>query len=405
MEAALANRIWVGGAIATMGLISVEGRALAIDCNTLPNPVFLQVGDTQEPLMKKLGQKLRANAPNPITIIYKTSGSCTNIDAIYNDTKLVTNPSYVPSAAEDPLWDSSKPSPTCVIDPAGVSLDVANSNVFIEACTATPVPAGLAVSTGPVQPYVFVVPEASTQTAILAEEAYFTFGFGAAGMVDPWNDEAFMFIRPTTKSTLLSIAANIQVPAAKWKGVPLDKSSDVLNAVATSTAPETTIGILGAEVYDGARDKVNALAYRAYQQKHAYYPDASKDTFDKQNVRDGHYTIWSPTVYIQKVDGGGSPTNAKAAYIIDLILGNVVTPAPNFDSLDIVVSGVKLVPDCAMKVKRAGEGGDLSLYDADQPCGCFFDSKLGVAPASCTVCTEDTMCGAGKCRHGFCEAK
>src|SRR5690242_10070625 len=83
-----------------------EALAAPPACSALPNPVYLQVGDTQEPLMKALGKALRDSMVNPMTIIYKTSGSCTNIDAIYNATKLTTNPLYVPSTMEDPTWDT-----------------------------------------------------------------------------------------------------------------------------------------------------------------------------------------------------------------------------------------------------------------------------------------------------------
>ena len=51
----------------------------------------------------------------------------------------------------------------------------------MEACNDQPAPAGIGAFEGPVQPYVFVVPAASSQTALTAEEAYFVFGFGAAG--------------------------------------------------------------------------------------------------------------------------------------------------------------------------------------------------------------------------------
>jgi len=70
-------------------LLAIGGRAGAAPCSTvgpsggaLPNPVYLQVGDTQEPLLKSLGAAL-ANEASPVSFIYITSGSCTNIDAIY----------------------------------------------------------------------------------------------------------------------------------------------------------------------------------------------------------------------------------------------------------------------------------------------------------------------------------
>src|SRR5690242_12549967 len=92
--------------------------ALAVNCSDLPNPLYLQVGDTQEPLMKSLGQELRESMVHPMTLVYLTSGSCTNIDAFYNDTKITQNPKYVPSSMEDRTWDPSKPAPQCTIDPA-----------------------------------------------------------------------------------------------------------------------------------------------------------------------------------------------------------------------------------------------------------------------------------------------
>lgn len=379
-------------------------NAFAADCNTLPNPVYIQTGDTQEPLMKSLGQSLRESKVNPITIIYKTSGSCTNIDAMYKATSLTTNPQYIPSSTEDPTWDPSKPTPQCTIDPSGVPLDLAISALFVSSCDPSTPPAGIGLFQGPVQPYVFIVPKASSQKAITAEEAYFVFGFGAAGKIEPWTDESSYFIRTTTKSTLLTMAAAIGVPGAKWKGVMLDKSSEVLNSVATSPNPEKTIGIMGAEIYDANRDKVNTLAFRAFKQTHAYYPDATATSFDKRNVRDGHYTIWSPTVYLAPVDAQGNLKNARVKYIVDMILSKTVTPTPDFNPLDIIISK-GLVPDCAMQVTRSFEGGDLSLYSPAERCGCYYESRVGSPGASCTVCSTDVECNGGKCRFGYCEAK
>lgn len=389
---------------ASLSMVTGAHSARAIDCSTLPNPVYIQTGDTQEPLMKSLGQKLRESQVNPMTIIYKPSGSCTNIDAMYKGTPLSTNPQYIPSVAEDPTWDPSKPTPQCTIDPNGVPLDLAVSALFVSACDPSTPPAGIALFQGPVQPYLFIVPKASSQVAITAEEAYFVFGFGTAGKVEPWTDESLFFIRTPTKSTLLTTAAAIGVPGAKWKGVMYDKSSEVLNGVATSPSPEKTIGILGAEIYDATRDKVKTLAFQAYKQKHAYYPDSTSTSFDKRNVRDGHYTIWSPTVYLAHVDAQGVPTNARVRYLVDMILSKTVTPTPDFDPLEVVISK-GLVPDCAMKVTRSFEGGDLSLYTPAEPCGCFFESQVGKPGGECKTCAGDGECSGGKCRHGYCEAQ
>jgi len=88
------------------------GRAEAqVACDSLPNVVYMQIGDTQQPLIKELGRALRDNTPNPISIVYVTSGSCTNIAAIYNDTAIATNLLYVPSTAEHATWTPALPAP------------------------------------------------------------------------------------------------------------------------------------------------------------------------------------------------------------------------------------------------------------------------------------------------------
>src|SRR5262249_35814875 len=96
--------------------------------------------------------------------------------------------------------------------------------------------------------------------------------------------------------------------------------------------------------------------------------------------------------------------NARAKYIVDLVTEYTSTPAPNFDALATLM-GVNLVPDCAMTVQRSKEGGDFSLYAPAEPCGCFFESVVGTAPASCKTCNDDGPGGSGKCRFGYCEAR
>jgi hypothetical protein len=390
--------------LGALGLVSPALHAQTpVACNTLSNVVYMQVGDTQEPLMKSLGRKLRDNTANPITIVYSLNGSCTNIEALYTGVKLTTAGSYIPSTAEDATWDTTKAALNCSVG-SGVDIDIGVSATFVGSCNSDPPPTGIRLFTGPVQPYVFVVPVASTQKAITAEEGYFVFGYGAAGMVEPWTNESLLAIRAPTKSTLLTLAAAIGVqPANKAKGIQYAKSSDVLKAVSTSASPEATIGMLGAEIADAHPADVTQLAFRAFGQRHAYYPNSTSTSFDKQNVRDGHYLPWSPTVYIAPAPGG-IITNPLAKYIIDIVTSKDATPAPNFDGLGTLI-GVNLIPDCAMHVKRPFEGADLSLYSSAEPCDCFYRSKVGTVPASCTSCTDDGPCGTGKCRHQFCEAR
>jgi hypothetical protein len=384
--------------------------AVSHACADLPGTVvYIESGDTQENLLKNLGRQLRDK--NDITIAFNLTGSCTLTNDIYTNAKVVPNGSlkYIPSTAEDPAWTPSAPEPTCTTGAAGVPIDLAISALFVDSCGlgGPPANSGLALIQGPVQAYTFVVPTASDQTAIWAEEAYYAFGFGDANPLaptyDPWNNDMFMFIRPTTKSTLVATAKNIDVPPAKWKGVPEAASSDVVNAVINSSNAEAAIGILGAEVYDANRTKgLHTLAFQAFSQKQAYYPDSTAGAFDKQNVRDGHYTLWSPTVYLTKVGPGGVPTNASVAAITAAVLGT----APTLDGLADVVK-VGLIPECAMQVTRSTDGGDLSPFTPPESCTCYYLSKISGAtgtPAGCTPCTLNSDCGdAGKCQFGFCE--
>jgi hypothetical protein len=372
----------------------------------------MQIGDTQENLIKTLGKQLRESTANPITIIYVTSGSCTNTLALYNNTPITTNPKFIPTQTEVPGWTASMAAPTCNNDLAGGKVpDIVNSNVFIEACAGQTKPADIKATQGPIQPYVFVVPKMSTQTAITAAEAYFVFGWvdGMGMGPGPWAFDAFKFIRPMDKSTLVSMAFNIKLDPGHWHGQHLPASGDVvtqLNMNNTATNAEKSIGILGAEVYDKNRTTMTALAFKGFEQTKAYWPDSTVSAKDKKNVIDGHYMIWSPTVYLARYLPGMTQIAIKSQYIIDLILGKDVTPAADFDSLASVIS-VGLVPECAMHVDRCGEGTDLKPYTPAAPCDCYFQSKVqnNPTPPGCTVCSAGNPCATGVCRRGFCEAR
>jgi hypothetical protein len=397
-------------ALAALALTSPSPAHAAAppDCSTLnlPNPIYMQIGDTQQPLIKELGRALRDSAVKPTTLIYITSDSCSNIAAARIGAPISITMSYVPSTLENGTWKTTDPPLSCSPPGGSVVPDILNSNVFISACETTPLPDTIAIDYGAAQAYVLAVPKASHQTVITAEEAYFVFGFGAAGMAMPWTSIGEIYVRNVTASTLLAWAANVGIqPPIKMKGQPLAKSADVVSALKKATDPEAAIGILGAEVYAANTTTLTALAYRAYGQYHAYWPDSTSSGVDKQNVRDGHYTVWSPTVYMYKLmPGTTTPVKPDAKWVVDLIANRAATPAPEFDPVQFVFD-VGLVPLCAMKVTRAFEGGDLSPYDPPEPCGCFFDHLAGKSPA-CSTCDVDHPCASGTtCRHGYCEAR
>lgn len=390
--------------VAACGLwaVAAPGSATAQDvaCADLPNPVYIQVGSTVLPLVRSLARELRDSSANPMTVVFTDGRSCQMVDAMATGASLTTNLSYVPSTEEDADWTPDMPPLPCRIDPEGHPLEMVHSDVFVESCSDTPLPDGIGSVQGPVLPFTFVVPPASSQVAITAEEAYFAWGFGAEGMAAPWTDESFLFTRPNSSGTKITFGANFGVPASRWKGEQLAKTGDVINAVTSSVNPEATLGIVGGANYDGNRDKLKSLAFRAFGQNLAFYPDSTATSFDKRNVRDGHYVLWGPAIFVTNVDADGEPTNPNIKYFLDLLRSRPTEPAADFDATGIIVDR-GFIPDCAMGVSRDTQGGDLAPYRPAEPCGCFFESR--VAESACTACTTDDECGAGSCVLGFCE--
>jgi hypothetical protein len=95
------------------------------------------------------------------------------------------------------------------------------------------------------------------------------------------------------------------------------------------------------------------------------------------------------------------PVKPDTQYVIDMIAGKQVTPAPNFDP-NINVARVGLVPDCAMRVTRSFDGGPLSLYKPAESCTCKFESIVDAS--GCATCDASNPCTGGTvCRAGYCE--
>jgi hypothetical protein len=252
----------------------------------------------------------------------------------------------------------------------------------------------------------FVVPSASSQTMISAEAAYFVFGFGMAGMAAPWTDETFIFQRSATSGTQAMLATAINVAPNKWKGVMQSSSGNMLAALvaANSTGAEKAIGILASDVADTNRDKVRILAYQHYKQDCAWLPDSSSTSFDKINVRDGHYPNWGPLHLLAKIDTTTKlPVKPDAANLVGYFTGKVTPPA-GVNLLDLEIAA-HTVPACAMRVQRSAELGPVSAFTPMTPCGCYFDFKAN-SSTTCAACAKDSDCtgSATHCRYGYCEA-
>lgn len=403
-----------------LALAALTGTApaLADDCATLAanssKQLLLVSGSTAlKPLLNVMGPKLAA-APNNVLIAYLGNGSCSGVDNVVSpDQNLLAAGTALSYYPESFTGGAAGTPPTCTLSAASAT-QLAISDVFVETCTRAARPSTLSDFNGPAQVMTFVVPPASTQTAITAEEAYFAFGFGGASgkQAPPWTDPNFFFIRPDSSGTLRILASLIKVPNEKWFGQRKNSSGkdagsgDVLSAVSASTNTEGTIGILGMDLVDAGtnRDKVKILALKGPGQRFAFYPDATSTSHDKLNVREGRYMGLGYAHLIAPVNAQGVVTNASAKTFIDVLLGNKTITG--LDLVKTITQDAHLVPLCAMKVQRTAEGGDLHRYKPAVSCGCYFESLVGTPSSSCTACTTDSQCSSSQsCQTGFCEAK
>jgi hypothetical protein len=389
-------------------------NALTGEDNTVP-VLYIENGDTQEFLVKKLG-KLLMQSTNKLRIIYRNRPTCNIRNDLFSGAQMTTVADgttprpvrYIPASA---TFDPTTPAPTCTVpDPpaAGQPIALGIGATYLSSCAQTPAqPADVGVLEGPTQAYGFITHNKSSQVAITAEEGYLAYGFADdVGAAAPWTVQSLRFKRGNTASTTLTMSAAIHLLPTQMKAAADSGTSDALIAsVEGAATPEAALGILGMDLYDQHRPDLKLLAFKTFGQKYAYFPDSTNATFDKQNVRDGHYLPWSPTPYISKVAAGATTfTDPNAKRVYDLVMGTAV--GDDVDGLAQVTSS-GLIPKCAMKVTRSGDGADLSLYSDPAPCGCYFEKNVPQGTTACTACTvgNDAPCGTGKCRLGYCEAK
>ncbi len=397
----------------TVATLVAAKRAEAAPCDVLDNgqnntipALYVENGDTQEPLIKRLGKQLMASGTK-VRIIYRNRPTCelaTNFYGARTVTTVANRPiRYIP---EDPAFDPKADAPQCDAPATPPQFELSVGATFLSSCTLPAKPANVSVSDGPSQAYGFITNKASSQVAITAEEGYLAYGFTeGTGQASPWVVQNQRFIRGTTASTTLTMSAAIALKASQMKAATPSTTSALLEAaVETSPDAQAALGILGLDLFDQDRSRVKLLAFKGFNQRFAYYPDSTSGSFDKQNVRDGHYLPWAPTPYLFINDGvgGATPTNATVKRVVELVFGQRLEPG--VDALKSVIDS-GLVPQCAMRVKRSSEGGDLSLYSSPAPCGCYFDKNVSGGSTSCTVCTDDGPCGGGKCRFGYCEVR
>ncbi len=404
----------IGAAAVCLSMFGWTESAFAdTACSSLPNTVVIAGSTAVKSLVQAVGAKLaRATGDDLITIVYQGKGSCAGVQVIGADTDptgACTDASCVKGTADyydttyDPTVMGAKP-PTCDLDPNGTHVDIAFSDVYKESCDGVSNP-NLRDQSMVVLPFGFVVPKASSQEAIDAREAYYVYGKGMAANVTPWTNPAAVFQRDSTSGTQITMFKNIHIPIASQLGTTANPNSTdgVATSVAAVTNAEQGLGIAGLDAVDlKYRGSLDVLAYRHWGQKKFYWGDSTPTSYDKKNIRDGHYPLWGYEHGVYLVDGSGNPLKPRAKKLADILSGAVALPGG-----DVVVEAAKvsIIPTCAMEVSRMTDGGDFSAYTPAEPCTCAFEKNVTQGSTSCKACTADTDCSAGqKCRHNYCEA-
>ncbi len=380
------------GAAAALAALLLPVAAQAVDCDTLTNPIYGTGGSAQKPLLALLAARLAALSP-PRTLVYSSPGACFAINAFTaTPTRITGTPSY---------WTAGGVEATCTVPVTGQAADFGCMGNSVTQCAGiTALPAGVGEVEGPVTAWNFFVPAASSQQSISSAAAYFVFGFGNTGGVAPWTNEAFIIRRDENSAAQIFMGLAAGVPPTRFRGVDAMTNGRSISLVAMAGTPEQAIGFASADNVDANRATVRTLAYQHTDQSCGYWPDSTVTSFDKANVRDGHYWLWSPARLIVPVGSDGQPSNPLTRELVNYWNGSVETPEVPFTEVQI---RSRSIPQCAMQVWRNGDLGALYSRAPSAPCNCLF-SQIATGSTTCAPCSATTACATGVCRHGYCEA-
>src|ERR1700723_1731217 len=284
------------------------------NCSSLPGTIIYGAGGSaQAPLLTQIGTQL-AVAASPVSIVYSDSGS-----ACAGYTDLVTPTSITGTAL---YWDGSGSTLPCQLDAGGDPVTFAVMGNAPNLCSGvTGLAAGFGQFLGPVQPIDFVVPTSSSQQSISTEAAYYIWGFGASDAnhtVSPWGTAADIFTRSASSFVNVFVSLDTGVPAATVAAHGTVESTNSATGTGLSALNGTAnapagIGFVSGEVADGNRSAIKVLAYQHTGQTCGYWPDSTIDAFDKVNIRNGQYWLWSPVHFYAAVNGANAISDANTA--------------------------------------------------------------------------------------------
>lgn len=403
--APLATMDPVNGAIPPLVNPAVTPTASCADQG--PNLIYMYGTADFAPMLKAVQPLLSAGSPK-YRAVYQNASSCAGVISVFDPAKRLMKDPAVGSSTYAFYFDDSGTQTPCLLGAAGTTIDIGVSNLFSNTCSTDTAQyvsgAGVNDYTGPVVPFVLSVPSASSEEVISAEAAHMVFGRGGRGgqgMLDasPWTDPTYYFIRSGTAGSTVLTALMINVPKTKFWGVDRLSTDNLRDSMLASTAATAnqSIGILSIDYADKNRGNLRSLYLQSQGQSCGYLPDSTKNTFDKANVRDGHYGLWGYVHFFTPVGAGGVPSDAAKALVTRFAVSRL-----DQQLLDNVITA-SLVPQCAMKVTRSGDQSSFGPQNGLQ-CGCYFDFKTK-GSTSCTSCQSTADCPSTRsaCNYGYCE--
>jgi len=399
-------------AVALLAGLGWPAKSHAQPCSGVPNPVVVAGTPAAEPLVQQVAKLLQSGRaesdPNPLTVVWQLTSSCGGIEALALDTKdssCATGACITGKAkfwTQD--WQDSAPK-TCNLEATGTKVDLALSDVFPATCPGFGgnQPAGLLDWRGPVTPYALVMAKQAIEQAMHAEEAHFVFGTGKSAGVKPWLNDAKIFVFGDRDAGQLLLGSRIKLGPGKWKGTQVASPDDLILGLLTD--PPSAVGILPTPLAELRRNDVRTLAFQALGQHGAFFPDRKATSFDKQNVRDGHYPLWGFLHAVLREDPiqAGNPKSQNGARLAKILLAQAQVGKDKQEVLPMQVAA-GFVPQCAMRVTRTSDAGVLTPYNNTEPCHCWFEKNVTNGLLGCMECPSGT-CAVGTCRRKFCEVQ
>jgi hypothetical protein len=364
-----------------------------------PNIVYVTGSTNMLPLLQAVAPLMAADDPSYV-VVFQPQTSCKGAGAMFDPDPSKRLIKDIPGNWAF-FYDASGTKNYCTLRPEGDRVDVGESDVYARTCGFEPKP-GIADYTGPIQAITFVVPAGSSQRSISAEAAHILFGAGGnQGALSPWTDPRMYFVRSAGTGTIQLTSRAINVPPDAWWGIDRlssDNLRDSMEVVDPSLA-EKAIGVLSSDFADRARANLRILAFQGAGQSCGYLPDSSPNSFDKANVRDGHYPIWGP-IHLYAETSNGVPSAAA-----DALVRRFSLPRLDQKLIDAIVTG-GYIPACAMRVRRDQEMGPMVSHQPQFSCGCYYDSRVN-GRSSCTPCAGPGECPSTRpaCNYGFCEVQ